>query len=197
MLAVIAFVLALLLKTFLIQAFFIPSASMEPTLEVGDRVLVNKLSYTFREPRRGELVVFTQRDDAARQLGLGERIRDALASGLGQPRPHQRDFIKRIMGLPGDTVEVRDGAVYIDGERLPERTADEGGYLAAYPEEPFGPVEVPPGHYFMLGDNRPNSADSRSSLGMVRREAIVGRAFVVIWPVRQLDTLPISDYGED
>ncbi|MEX0659656.1 MAG: signal peptidase I, partial [Egibacteraceae bacterium] len=103
-LIVIAFVLALLLKTFLVQAFFIPSSSMEPTLDVGDRVLVNKLSYTLRDPRRGELVVFTEQTEGADpERSLGERIVTFLSSGLGVARPGERDFIKRIIGLPGET----------------------------------------------------------------------------------------------
>lgn len=193
-LILIAFVLALLLKTFLVQAFFIPSSSMEPTLDIGDRVLVNKLAYDLRDPRRGELVVFTEQTEGAAERSIGERIVGFLSSGLGVARPDERDFIKRIIGLPGETIEMRDGVVRIDGEPLPEATTTEGGYLSAVDQTEFGPVEVPDGHYFMMGDNRPNSADSRYSLGPIEGDALVGRAFLVIWPLPRVGTLPIADY---
>lgn len=194
-LVLIAFVLALLLKTFLVQAFFIPSSSMEPTLDIGDRVLVNKLSYTVREPRRGELVVFTEQvEGAQRDRSLGQRIVTFLSSGLGVARPDERDFIKRIIGLPGETIEMSGGTVTINGQPLPEAATTDGGYLSSVDPTDFGPVDIPDGHYFMMGDNRPNSADSRFSLGTIPAEGLVGRAFVVIWPLGRVDTLPIADY---
>lgn len=198
-LVIIAFALALLLKTFLVQAFYIPSSSMEPTLEVGDRVLVNKLAYAFREPERGEVVVFTDHDEGGAQEEPGSTnplrwLADSLGSGLGLAHPGDRDFIKRIIGLPGETVEMRDGVVHVDGDPVPELTSDEGGYLSTPDMFDFGPVDVPADAYFMMGDNRPNSADSRSTLGTIEREDIVGRAFVIIWPVTRMDTLPIADY---
>lgn len=198
-LIIIAFVLALVLKTFLVQAFYIPSSSMEPTLEIGDRVLVNKLAYAFREPRRGEVIVFTERSSAPEAQPSENPIRrflDSLSSGLGFARPNERDFIKRIIGLPGETVEMRDGVVYIDGEPIPEAPTAEGGYLSSRDPSPFGPVTVPEGEYFMMGDNRPNSADSRYSMGTIPREDIIGRAFVVIWPLNRVGTLPIAEYAE-
>ena len=196
-LLLVAFVLALVLKTFVVQAFFIPSSSMEPTLQVGDRVLVNKLAYMFREPERGEVVVFTQRDASAQGPAptLVERVVGSVTSGLGFARPGARDFIKRIIGLPGDMIEMRGGVVFVNGESLPESRTTEGGYLSQPDLNDFGPVRVEAGHYFMMGDNRPNSSDSRFSLGQIPRDAIVGRAFVVIWPVGQAGTLPIWSYG--
>lgn len=194
-LILVAFVLALLLKTFLIQAFYIPSSSMEPTLGIGDRVLVNKLSYELRDPRRGELVVFTEPIPGAEtERSLGQRITTFLSSGLGVARPDERDFIKRIIGLPGETIEMRDGAVTIDGVALPEAATSDGGYLSAVDPTNFGPIDIPDDHYFMMGDNRPNSADSRFSLGTIDEDHLVGRAFVVIWPLGRVDTLPIADY---
>lgn len=195
-LILVAFVLALVLKTFLVQAFYIPSASMEPTLDVGDRVLVNKLSYELREPRRGELVVFREPVDEVAQApeSLGRRVVDFLSSGLGITPPDERDFIKRIIGLPGETIAMRDGVVLIDGQPLPEAPHSEGGYLSAVDRTDFAPVDIPEGEYFMMGDNRPNSADSRFSLGTIPREELIGRAFVVIWPPAHIDTLPIDDY---
>lgn len=189
----VAFVLALLLKTFLIQAFYIPSESMLPTLEVGDRVLVNKVVYELREPRRGEVVVF--RDDGGLtgipdQRSFPQRAIDFLTSGLGAP-PSERDFIKRIVGLPGETLEVRDGVVLIDGEPIPEEAVSDGGYLMARDLADFGPVTIPAAEYFVMGDNRPNSADSRSALGTIPADNLVGRAFVIVWPLNRADTLPI------
>ncbi|MGH8905465.1 MAG: signal peptidase I [Egibacteraceae bacterium] len=198
-LMLIAFGLALLLKTFLVQAFFIPSRSMEPTLLVGDRVLVNKVVYELRDPRRGEVVVFTHSDGglavAEDEGNVLERLLDSLASGLGLASSGERDFIKRVIGLPGDTVEVRQGVVYVNGQELPEASTTDGGYLSMRDRGDFAPVTVRPDHYFLMGDNRPNSDDSRGSLGQISRQEIVGRAFVIIWPIPNVDTLPIAEYS--
>lgn len=196
-LVLVAFVLAILMKTFLVQAFFIPSSSMEPTLLIDDRVLVNKLSYTFREPRRGEVVVFSERDvdPLDEDTGLIEGFIESVRTGLGLVPPTEKDFIKRIIGLPGETLELRDGVVYIDGTPLEEAPTTEGGYLSARDMTDFGPVTVPDGEFFMMGDNRPASADSRSSLGTIPRDDLIGRAFVIIWPVSRLEGLPIWDYA--
>jgi signal peptidase I len=194
----IAFVLALLLKTFLLQAFYIPSASMEPTLLVGDRVLVNKVIYELREPRRGEIVVFAGPLEEAAPPPSGNaigRLLESLASGLGMATSGEKDFIKRIIGLPGDQIEMRQGVVYVNGEALAEAPTDEGGYLSEVDLNDFGPTEVPAGQYFMMGDNRPNSSDSRfPSLGTIPRQNIIGRAFVIIWPVPRLERLPRAEY---
>ena len=197
-LIVIAFVLALVLKTFLVQAFFIPSASMEPTLLVGDRVLVNKVLYEIREPRRGEVVVFSTKDgsEAEPQGNVLQRLLSGLSSGLGVAPPGEKDFIKRVIGLPGETLEMREGVIYIDGNPLPEDLTSEGGYLADRDLNDFGPVTVPDGQYFMMGDNRLNSSDSRFSLGTIPADQIIGRAFVIIWPLARFDSLPRGEYGE-
>jgi signal peptidase I len=195
-LILVAFVLAILMKTFLVQAFFIPSSSMEPTLLIDDRVLVNKLSYTFREPRRGEIVVFSERglDPLDDDTGFFEGVIESLRTGLGLAPPAEKDFIKRIVGLPGETLEMRDGVVYIDGTPITEAPTDEGGYLSARDLTDYGPVTVPDGEFFMMGDNRPASADSRASLGTIPRDDLIGRAFVVIWPVNRVAGLPIAEY---
>ena len=194
----IAFILALLLKTFLIQAFYIPSASMEPTLDVGDRVLVNKVVFEIREPRRGEIVVFTKDDGSVvdePQGNLAERFLRSLSSGLGVAPSGEKDYIKRIIGLPGETIEMRNGVVIVDGTKVPEALTSEGGYLAERDPNDFGPVTVPDGEFFMMGDNRQNSSDSRfPQLGTIPRDSIIGRAFVTIWPLPSLDTLPGADY---
>ena len=195
----IAFILALLLKTFLIQAFYIPSASMEPTLDIGDRVLVNKVIYDLREPRRGEIVVFTKDDGqpSGPQGNLIERVLKSLSSGLGVAPSGEKDYIKRIIGLPGETIEMREGVVIIDGRPVPEATTTEGGYLAERDPNDFGPATVPDGQYFMMGDNRQNSSDSRfPQLGTIPRDSIIGRAFVTIWPLSRLDRLPGAKYPD-
>ena len=196
-LVAIAFILALLLKTFLIQAFYIPSASMEPTLLVKDRVLVNKIIYELRDPHRGEIVVFTKDDGTIEepQGNVVERFLRSLSSGLGVAPPGEKDYIKRIIGLPGETIEMRDGVVIVNGVKVPEALTTEGGYLAERDPNDFGPVTVPDGQYFMMGDNRQNSSDSRfPQLGTIPRDDIIGRAFVTIWPPSRLRLLPGADY---
>jgi signal peptidase I len=195
-LILIAFGLALLIKTFLIQAFFIPSESMVPTLEVGDRVLVNKLVYRFREPHRGEVIVFVaEHDEAADRRSFPSKVWDTLTEGLGVTTPKDRDFIKRIIGLPGETLEVRDGVVHIttvDGKQL----ALEEPYIADEKDlTPFGPTTVPPKSYFVMGDNRPNSADSRTRLGPIKRSDIIGKAFVKVWPPRRMGIIRTPKYA--
>lgn len=196
-LVLVAFVLAFVLKTFLVQAFYIPSESMLPTLEVGDRVLVNKLVHEFREPRRGEVVVFSHEDAAVGPVpddGMLVRLWETVAGGFGLAVAPEKDFIKRIIGLPGETIEMREGVVSVDGVAIPEAAAEEGGYLSRPDTVDFGPTEIPQGHYFVMGDNRPNSSDSRSLLDTIPEEELVGRAFVVIWPLDRLSTLSIGDY---
>jgi len=174
-LILIAFALALVLKTFLVQAFYIPSGSMEPTLRPGDRVLVWK---AFDTPQRGDIVVFEDPHPGRQpDRGLIGGFLHWLSEGLGFARPASEDFIKRVIGLPGETVELRDGVLYVDGKRIPEP------YLRGRPDKrDFGPVIVPPDSLFVLGDNRLNSNDSRYGLGFVPRDKVIGEAFVIIWP---------------
>jgi signal peptidase I len=179
----VAFLLALLIKSFLVQAFFIPSQSMENTLLVGDRVLVNKMVYRFREPRRGEVMVFINPNAPTPDRNFFEDVVHWVTEGLGFSSDPQKDFIKRVIGLPGDVIELRRGKVFVNGKRLqepylhPERgTADEGPYTVG--EDQF----------FMMGDNRTNSSDSRV-FGAIPRENIVGRAFVILWPPSRFEWL--------
>jgi len=183
--------IALLIKAFLVQAFFIPSASMEPTLQVGDRVLVNKLTYRFREPKRDDVIVFRDPYGDPCQAGPDSTPppsceRNAFqgawawfAELFGLPTDHTRDFIKRIVALPGESIELRDGQVYVDGELVEfESDSKTGPQNDDYNMPPF---EVPEDSFYVLGDNRANSSDSRT-FRAISRDSIVGKAFVVVWP---------------
>lgn len=193
-LILLAFGLALFLKQFVVQAFFIPSESMVPTLQVDDRLLVDKLVYRFREPRRGEIVVFIA-EAAAPQSLLG-RVRSVLLEGFGVQRPGDVDFVKRVIGLPGETVELVDGRVFITPVQG-ERFALEEPYVVYGDDSDYGPTKVPEGHYFVLGDNRPASADSRTARGAIPRSAIVGRARLRIWPLARFGRFPTPSYETD
>lgn len=169
-----ALVVALVVKTFLFQAFYIPSASMEPTLEKGDRVLVNKLSYRAHDVRRGDVVVFELPEGAIGPDGI-------------------KDLIKRVIGLPGDTIESRDGAVYINDRRLEEPYLHDGT-VTGDPTNGSNPEiqrqVVPDGRVFVMGDNRSNSHDSRyADRGPIPIDSIVGRAFVLVWPPTKMGGL--------
>jgi len=185
-LVLISLVVALVVKSFLVQAFFIPSSSMEPTLLPGDRVLVNKLAYRFGDVGRGDVVVFENPDPALQpdRSILGSFVH-WLGEGLGFAQPEDEDLIKRVIGVAGDTVEIRDRTAYVNGEALaePYLTPDARAAMGDY-----GPVTVPEGMLFVLGDNRGNSADSRA-IGFVPEDRVVGRAFVIIWPPSDLGGL--------
>ena len=157
-----ALVAAVVIKTFLIQAFYIPSPSMEPTLEIQDRVLVNKLSYRLHDVHRGDVVVFERPPNDVGQI---------------------KDLIKRVVALPGETVEAHDGTVLVNGRVLREPYLPSGTVTGE-----FGPVRVPPDHVWVMGDNRGNSSDSRV-FGAIDEESIIGRAFVRVWPVTALGLL--------
>jgi signal peptidase I len=174
-LILIAFGLAIILKTFFVQAFYIPSSSMEPTLEPGDRVLVRKVLYT---PERGDIIVFEDPEGRpGPDRGVIGGFLHWLSEGVGFARPDHEDFIKRVIGLPGESVEIRNGRLYVDGVRIPEP------YLEGRDDtRDYGPEEVPEGMLFVLGDNRLNSNDSRFGLGFVPVDKVIGRAFVIVWP---------------
>lgn len=178
-LVLVALVVAVIIKTFLFQAFFIPSGSMIPTLEISDRVLVNKLAYEFGgEPRRGDVVVFDSpfaSDDV--QESLVQKVTRNVAEALGMHTGSSEDLIKRVIAVGGDTIEIADNQVLVNGVRLDEP------YLAPTATMPdFGPEVVPEGHVFVMGDNRSRSQDSRR-FGPIPQEDIIGRAFVRVWPV--------------
>lgn len=169
-----ALVVALVVKTFLFQAFYIPSASMEPTLVEGDRVLVNKLSYDLHDVNRGDVVVFELPPE------------DVGPDGI-------KDLIKRVIGLPGDTIETRDGSVYVNDRRLEEPYLAEGTRTGdpTQGNNPEIPRQtVPEGTVFVMGDNRANSHDSRyADRGPIPVDSIVGRAFVIVWPLSKVGSL--------
>ena len=155
-----AVLLAVLIMVFVGRAFTVDGPSMLPTLQGGERLLVDKLTYRFRPPQRGEIVVFRY------------------------PAEPSHFFIKRVIGLPGDEIEIRGGFVYVNGVRLDE------DYTNGRTFGPYARYWVPEGHYFVLGDNRNNSQDSRSAtVGYVPRSLIVGRALVRYWPVDRLAVL--------
>jgi signal peptidase I len=184
-LLLIAFVLAFLLRTFVLQVFYIPSGSMQPTLEIDDRMVVEKVTYRFREPQRGEIVVF-EGEPAAFDLQsdtLGERLVRGTGQFLGIVPASARDFVKRVIGLPGDEIRIEAGQVYVNDVLLDEP------YVVFEDPSDYGPVTVPEGSLFFLGDNRPNSSDSRRSLGMVDEDLVVGRAWVIIWPLDHTGSL--------
>lgn len=179
-LIVVAFAIALLIKTFLFQAFFIPSGSMENTLLVNDRVLVCKISPVFKckQPKRTDVVVFVAPEGTREPVpkrGLIGAFWNSLMEGLGLRTP-ENDFIKRVIALEGQTIEIRGGHVFVDGKQTVEPYLHD---QAPLPD--FGPLTVPKGKIFVMGDNRFNSQDSRS-FGPIPRTSIVGRAFVLIWP---------------
>jgi signal peptidase I len=177
-LIVIALVVAVVIKTFLVQAFYIPSGSMIPTLQVDDRVMVNKLSYRFGEPDRGDVVVFDSpfapsHDSESFIEGAFRTIKESL--GI-QTATIADDLIKRVMALPGETIEIRQNTVYVDGVPIDEPYLSPGVIM-----EDFGPQFVPDGTVFVMGDNRGSSQDSRK-FGAIPIDSIVGRAFVIVWP---------------
>ncbi|HSY15402.1 MAG TPA: signal peptidase I [Jatrophihabitantaceae bacterium] len=167
LIAVLA-VVAFGLRTFVVQPFYVPSASMEPTLHGcpacdGDRVLVDKLSYRLHGVHRGDVVVFDRPAGADESTSV---------------------LIRRVVGLPGETVSARGGKVYIGKDVLDEPYLNPGCKGTAT----FGPITVPAGSYFVLGDNRCDSVDSRS-FGAVRKASVIGRAFVIAWPLARIHWL--------
>ncbi|MFO7875651.1 MAG: signal peptidase I [Desulfovermiculus sp.] len=196
---IIALILAFVIRSFVVQAFKIPSGSMLPTLEIGDHLLVNKFIYGIKlpfteitivpvsEPETGDIVVFKF------------------------PEDESKDFIKRVIGVPGDTILIKDKQVYRNGELLPEpyaqRTSPQLSTrafpLEKWPPHEFdprardnlGPIQVPEDAYFVLGDNRDESYDSRF-WGFVREEAILGQAWIIYWSWEGLTNIRWGRIGD-
>ncbi|MFO7815751.1 MAG: signal peptidase I [Halanaerobiales bacterium] len=163
---VIAGILAFLIITFVAQSFVVDGKSMAPNLYDGERLFVNKFIYRFREPQRGEVVVFAPQ---------------------GSPK---KKYIKRVIGLPGDTVHIKDGVTYVNGQPLEEN------YIKEEMKGSFGPYQVPEDSVFVMGDNRNNSADSRFSgyVGYVPYKSISGLAFWVYWPITEMRIIEHMNY---
>jgi signal peptidase I len=157
---VLSILLAFGIRTFVAEARYIPSGSMLPTLEINDRLIIDKVSYDFTDPHRGDIIVFQPPDSL-----------------------HSSDaFIKRVIGLPGDTVEVKNGKVFVNGEPQQE------SYIAAKPDYQYGPVMVPDDAYLVLGDNRNKSFDSHY-WGFVPKDHVIGRAVFRFWPLNRIGEL--------
>jgi len=159
---VVALILALIIRAFFLQVFWIPSGSMEPSLDISDRIVVNKVRYYFRPPQRQEVVVFRQ---------------------VGSIDETKKDLIKRLMGLPGETLQVKNGIIYTNGKAVVEKHPMNQDFAN------FGPVTIPADAYFVMGDNRPASADSRY-WGFLPRKNIIGQAFLRIWPITKFGLIP-------
>jgi signal peptidase I len=162
----LALAFALLVRGYAFATFYIPSGSMRDTLTLGDQFIADKFSYRVlhEQPRRGDIVVFRHPSDT------------------------RGTWVKRVIGLPGDVIEVRDFTVYVNGEALNE------DYVRERPWQDFGPVTVPQDKYFVMGDNRNNSEDSRS-WGFLPRSHLLGRALMVYWPPSHARILPREDVG--
>jgi len=167
-----AIFLALVVKLFLLQAFYIPSLSMYPTLHVGDRVLVNKLSYRLHDVNRGDVIVF-------------ERPASETSSTIP-------DLIKRVVAISGESVVIKDGSVFVDGTRLNENYLPDGTVTstANAPNKctEQAPCVIPNGEVWVMGDNRSDSKDSRY-FGPIDKSSIVGRAFITVWPLGRFGLL--------
>lgn len=153
---IIAILLATVIRLLIMSPFFIPSPSMVPALQVGDRIIVSKVAYYFHEPQHGDIVVFKY------------------------PLNPKKDYVKRLIAVEGDVVELKDSNLYINGAEVPEN------YLPSNLRfSDFGPLQVPPGKYFMLGDNRNNSADSRF-WGFLPHNMIIGKTVFIYWPLNRI-----------
>jgi signal peptidase I len=158
---VIALGVAVLMRTFVVQTFYIPSGSMEPTLNIGDRILVDKLSYHLHAVHRGDIIVFSRPP--------GETL-----------EPGVNDLVKRVIGLPNETISAQNGQIDINGKPLKEPWLPKGVVT-----DDFGPVHIPNGDYFVMGDNRGFSSDSRV-FGPISGSLIVGRVVMRIWPLSHI-----------
>jgi signal peptidase I len=183
-LVVTALVIAVVVKTFVAQAFYIPSGSMLPQLQVNDRVVVSKISYRLHEPRRGDIVVFdAPGDEGDDDSALPVRFVRTIVQSIGLAAPSTDEYIKRVVALPGERVEAHDGRVFVDGLELIEPYLPAGTSTSE-----FAAVVVPPETLWVLGDNRASSADSRI-FGPVPQSTVVGRAFVRVWPLNHTSFL--------
>ncbi len=182
---VVALALALGIQAFLVKPFKIPSGSMEPTLDIDQRVLVDRVSFRFANPSRNDVVVFhPPKGSDTNSCGVGQRPGEACPEPTGNRA--DTNFIKRVVGLPGDRLKVIRGDVYINGRRQNESFIRPSADcpICNLPRE----ITIPPGKYFMMGDNRGESADSRE-WGPVPKKWLIGNAFFTYWPPKRINTL--------
>ena len=187
-LVVLAITLAFVVKSLVAQAFYIPSVSMVPTLKVHDRVVVSRVAYRMHPPHRGDIVVFDEPPAAQAAIPIRKvhvswpvRAVRALLEAVGLRQPSTSEFIKRVIGLPGETVDIHGGHVYIDGQLLVEPYLPPGTVTVGAPGAVKLPITVPPDQVWLMGDNRSQSFDSRY-WGTVKRSHLIGRAIVRAWP---------------
>jgi signal peptidase I len=190
-LLLVAGIIAFVVKTFVAQAFYIPSGSMLPQLQLNDRVVVSKLAYKLHSPHRGDIVVF----DAPKlsQFGKIEPKRNPvvklvrkIGTGVGVIQPSTEEFIKRVVGLPGETIDIKDGHVYVNGRELLEPYLPPGTLTLANGAK--FPITVPKGQLWVMGDNRGNSSDSRF-FGPIPQKTVVGRTIFRLWPLPDMSFL--------
>jgi signal peptidase I len=166
------------------QAFYIPSGSMLPQLQIDDRVVVSKISYRIHDPHRGDIVVFDAPGGGPKDSSpLPARVVRSVIQSIGLSAPSTDEYIKRVVALPGERVEGRGGKVLVEGRELVEPYLPKGTVTNDFPA-----VVVPPGTLWVMGDNRGNSADSRI-FGPVPRSTVVGRAFARVWPLNHTSFL--------
>ena len=203
-LLLLAFAIAIIIKTFLVQAFFIPSGSMIPTLQVGDRVLVEKLSYRWGSPSQGDIVVFAKdvfSDGEEPDYGLFDRGRIFFRELIGLPTGAEEDYIKRVVAIGGDSIRYAGSPrrLIVNGKEVDQPYIKDGRDNGSPSltksdckrldmERAGKGCRVPAGFVFVMGDNRGNSEDSRI-LGPVDEDKIVGKAFLILWPLRDFGTL--------
>lgn len=170
---VLAVILALLVRTYLIQAFKIPTGSMRPVFLENDRILVDKVTYRFQPPKRGDIIVFKF------------------------PLDEKKDFVKRLIAFGGERVRIESGHVYVDGKTVEEPESIRRNYYYNRDDWPFAKtgqeVPVPVNHYFVLGDNSIQSSDSRN-WGFVHGEELIGRAILIYWPPQRIRWISHHDY---
>lgn len=177
---VLAVVVAILVRTFVAQAYWIPSGSMIPQLQINDRVVVSRLAYDLHRVHRGDIVVFKSPPGVEPPVAQPSNIVARGVHDIGVALGFAQDqtvLIKRVIGLPGNRIEGRNGHVYINGELLVEPYLPKGTVTST-----FGPITVPPGHVFVMGDNRGDSLDSRV-FGPIPESSIIGRAIWKVWPI--------------
>ncbi len=161
----ISLAIILPVRLFLVQPFYVEGASMEPNFHANEYLIIDEISYRFHNPQRGEVIIFKN------------------------PRNHREYFIKRIIGLPGESIEVRDGRVFIDNKELSE------SYIKHFSMDTYSAIKLADDQYFVMGDNRTNSLDSRQ-IGAIGQDDIIGKVWVRGWPLDKLDTFNLPEYNQ-